>query len=187
MCDIIRQQDIIFMEKKMNKELVLKEMDRIIFEEKTDISFRTIATNLNIAPSSISYQFSNQDNLYKEYLKFKLKQIITPTSIQSFENLMIAFGNFVYELFYNISKDVTFNMFDALLGSVVMSNFSVIDSLFAQDYEAADREKTIAIISNIIIAMSFPKSYSQLLNYDLTEQASRDQLIKNIVKREVNN
>lgn len=169
----------------MNKELILKEIDRLIFEEKKDVSFRTIATNLGIAPSTISYQFSNQDTLYKEYLKFKLKQIVTPVSIQSFELFMIAFGNQMYELFACVSKDITFNMVDALIGSVVLSNFSIIDKLFEQDYGQIDRNKETAIISNIIIAMIFPKNYSKILDYNLTEQVSREQFIKNIILREV--
>lgn len=169
----------------MKKELILREMDRIIFEEKTVISFRALAANLDIAPSTISYQFSNQDNLYKEYLKFKLKQLITPQSLESFENMMIAFGHQLYELFQNVSKDVTFEMVDALIGSVVLSNFTILDSLFAKDYQQVDRDKEIAIMSNIIMAMVFSKNYSKILDNDLTVAENRERLIRNIILREV--
>lgn len=169
----------------MRKELILREMDRIIFEEQGLVSFRNIASNLDIAPSTISYQFNNQDNLYKEYLKYKLKQLITPQSIASFENMMLAFGNQLYTLFLNVSHDITFEMVDALIGSVVLSNFSILDSLFAQDYGQANRDKEIAIMSNIIIAMTFPKNYSKILNNDLSIEENRNKLISNIIKREV--
>lgn len=169
----------------MKKELILREMDRLIFEEKTSVSFRQLASNLNIAPSTISYQFNNQDNLYKEYLKFKLKQLITPESILSFENMMFAFGNQMYDLFRNVSRDVTFEIVDALIGSVVLSNFSILDSLFEKDYGAVDRDKEIAIISNIVMAMIFPKNYSRILNNDLSVYENRNKLIRNIIKREV--
>lgn len=169
----------------MKKELILKEMDRIIFEEKQTISFRTLAANLNIAPSTISYQFSNQDNLYKEYLKFKLKQLITPQSLASFENMMIAFGHQLYELFQSVSKEVTFEMVDALIGSVVLSNFTILDSLFEKDYNYINRDTEIAIISNIIMAMVFSKNYSKILNNDLTVTENRERLIKNIILREL--
>ncbi len=169
----------------MKKELILREMDRLIFEEKTSISFRVLATNLDIAPSTISYQFSNQDNLYKEYLKYKLRQLITPKSIESFENMMFAFGHQLYELFENVSRDVTFDMVDALIGSVVLSNFSILDSLFEKDFGTIDRDKEIAIMSNIIMAMIFPKNFSRILNNDLTVKENREKLIRNIILREV--
>ncbi len=169
----------------MKKELILREMDRVIFETDGVVSFRSIATNLNIAPSTISYQFNNQDNLYKEYLKYKLKQLITPTAISSFENMMFAFGHQLYTLFQNISGDVTFEMMDALIGSVVLSNFSILDSMFENDYGYTDRSKEIAIMSNIIIAMVFPKNYSKILSNDLTVSENREKLIRNIINREV--
>lgn len=169
----------------MKKELILREMDRIIYEETYPVSFRKIATNLDIAPSTISYQFNNQNNLYKEYLKYKLKQLVSPKAISSFENMMIAFGNQLYELFENVSKDVTFDMVDALIGSVVLSNFVILDSLFKQDYGSVDRDKEIAIMSNIILAMTFPKNYSKILDNDLSKIENREQLIRNIIKREV--
>lgn len=169
----------------MRKELILKEMDRIIFEQNGAVSFRSIATNLKIAPSTISYQFTNQDNLYKEYLKYKLKALITPQSIASFDNMMIALGNQMYMLFANLSREITFDMVDALIGSVVLDNFEILDALFARDYEVVDRNKEIAIMSNIIIAMIFPINYSKILNNDLSEEANRTKLIRNIIKREV--
>lgn len=169
----------------MKKEVILKEMDRLIFEEKSSVSFRKLGSSLNIAPATISYQFHNQDNLYKEYLKYKLKSIISLTAIQSFENLMLALGQLLYELFECLSNDITFDMVDALIGSAAISNFAILDSLFEKDYEEANTEKEIAIVSNIIMAMTFPKNYSKIVNVDLSSASNREKLIKRIINREV--
>lgn len=169
----------------MKREIILKEMDKIIYEDKGDVNFRILATNLGIAPSTISYQFNNVDNLYKEYLKYKLRKAIKPQSITSFEALMLAFGEELYHLFQNISQEITINIMNALIGSVVLSNFNILDSLYKISYGEIDREKEIAIMSNIIIAMSFPINYSLILKVDLLEAKNRKRLITNIIKREV--
>lgn len=169
----------------MKREVILKEMDKIIYEENGHVTFRTLAANLGIAPATISYQFNNVDNLYKEYLKYKLRSAVSPQSISSFENLMVAFGEELYHLFQNVSKEITFDIMNALIGSVVLSNFSILDSLYKISYGEIDREKEIAIMSNVIIAMSFPVNYSQILKVDLLEAKNRKRLITNIIKREV--
>ncbi len=169
----------------MKRDLILKEMDSLIFDKQEEVNFRIIAQNLNIAPSTISYQFNNQDNLYKEYLKFKLKQFVTPNSLSSFENLMLGAGNQIYEIFTRVSKDVTFDMVDNLIASLFQNNFEIIDMLYARDYGQVERDKELAIISNIIISMAFPKNYSKILDNDLLQRENRERLIRNIIKREV--
>lgn len=169
----------------MKKE-ILHEMDKIIFEEKGKVSFRKIANNLEIAPSTISYQFQNQDNLYKEYLLFKLSKLVSVETLSSFDNLILALGNEIYIIFQATASDITFEMINALLRSLLVSNFEILDLLFASTYGEADRDKELAIISNVIIAMVFPENYALILNNDLTIEANREKLMKNIIKREVN-
>lgn len=169
----------------MRKQLILKEMDRLIFVEKEECSFRKIASNLNIAASTISYQFNNQENLYREFLKYKFKKIVTPESLTSFDNLIFAFGHGMYELFSNVSSDVTFEMADTVIGTIISKNYAIIDGLYKRQYGEVDRVKETAIISHILMAMLFPKNYSQIFNNDLTVRENREKFFSNVIKHEL--
>ncbi|WOO87522.1 hypothetical protein RZE82_00860 [Mollicutes bacterium LVI A0039] len=169
----------------MRKELILKEMDRLICTEHEECSFRKLASNLNIAPSTISYQFNNQENLYREFLKYKLKQIITPESLKSFEHLMFSFGNGMYDLFGDVSTNVTFEMVDTIIGTIVLQNYIIIDQVYEADFGEVNRIKETAIISIILMAMLFPNNYSKILDSDLSIKSNREKFISRAIKREV--
>lgn len=170
---------------KVRKELILKEIDRMIFEDGEKISFRVLANNLNIAPSTISYQFINQDNLYKEYLKFKLLQVITPKAIQSFESLCLAIGEQIYIIFQKIADDISFATMDRLIGTVSLGNIQIIDNLFECDYGRIYRQQEVAIMSSIVMSMAFPTNYENILNINLSEPKLRERFIKNIIADQV--
>ncbi len=168
----------------MKRDLILREMDKMIIENNQKISFRNIAANLDIAPSTISYQFQNQDTLYKEYLKYKFKDAIDLQSLESFESLSLTLTHKLYEMFNLLSGELTMNIVEALLDSLMIDYLSILEQLYEMQYKEQNRDNILAITSHVVFAMAFSKNYSKILDNDLSIKENREKFVRNVIARE---
>lgn len=166
----------------IKKDLILNELDRMIGNREV-ISFRKIGTNLNISPSTINYQFGNQETLYKEYFLYKVSNVLNSSRPTNFTDFIVIMFEFAYDFFDYYAKDLSFTFVKIVQEELLEGKVQMILELYKKEFGTEDRLKMLSIISFVMVFNMSKSNYMNFLDADTSTSAKRKVFISDVVQK----
>lgn len=160
----------------MRKQSIIEEIDNIIYNKDGKVSFRNIARDLNISPSTISYQFKSQLKLYEEYIDYKFKNIVIEAD--SFSILMSEIVHLLVELYSHLEPEVGYIFTKQVINYLNSCSDCKLDTLYKSEFPTGSNLKKSLILATLMNISMYSAEYEADLGLSLTEKEDCLKLVK---------